>query len=53
MAEQMTKSELALAMGRNMNELRMQFRKHMQGKIRSLELHLTYEMLEVMICLWR
>ena len=53
MAEQLTKSELALAFGRNMNELRMQFRKHMQGKIRSLELHLTYEMLEVMICLWR
>ena len=36
-----------------MNELRMQFRKHMQGKIRSLDLHLTFEMLEVMICLWR
>ena len=53
MAEQPTKSELALSLGRNMNELRMQFRKHMQGKIRSLELHLTYEMLEVMICLWR
>ena len=53
MAEQLNKSELALALGRNMNELRMQFRKHMQGKIRSLELHLTYEMLEVMICLWR
>ena len=31
----------------------MQFRKHMQGKIRSLDLHLTFEMLEVMICLWR
>lgn len=25
----------------------------MQGRIRSLDLHLTYEMLEVMICLWR
>jgi DNA-binding MarR family transcriptional regulator len=53
MVEQLTKSELALALGRNMNELRMQFRKYMQGKVRSLELHLTYEMLEVMICLWR
>jgi DNA-binding MarR family transcriptional regulator len=52
-AEQMSKSELALALGRNMNELRMQFRKYMQGKVRSLDLHLTYEMLEVMICLWR
>jgi DNA-binding MarR family transcriptional regulator len=53
MADQMIKSELALAFGRNMNELRMQFRKYMQGKVRSLDLHLTYEMLEVMICLWR
>ncbi len=52
-AEQTNKSELALALGRNMNELRMQFRKYMQGKVRSLDLHLTYEMLEVMICLWR
>jgi DNA-binding MarR family transcriptional regulator len=52
-AEQSNKSELALALGRNMNELRMQFRKYMQGKVRSLDLHLTYEMLEVMICLWR
>src|SRR6202012_785275 len=53
MAEQPTKSDLALALGRNMNELRMQFRKYMQGKVRNLDLHLTYEMLEVMICLWR
>lgn len=53
MAEQSTKSELALAFGRNMNELRMQFRKYMQGRIRSMDMHLTYEMLEVMICLWR
>jgi DNA-binding MarR family transcriptional regulator len=53
MADQLIKSELALALGRNMNELRMQFRKYMQGKVRSLDLHLTYEMLEVMICLWR
>ncbi|HWB92128.1 MAG TPA: MarR family transcriptional regulator [Puia sp.] len=36
-----------------MNELRMQYRKYMQGRIRSLDLRLTYEMLEVMICLWR
>lgn len=25
----------------------------MQGRIRSLDMRLTYEMLEVMICLWR
>src|ERR1700744_6178058 len=53
MAEQPTKSELALSLGRNMNELRMHFRKYMQGKVRSLDLNLTFEMLEVMICLWR
>ena len=53
MAEQPTKSDLALSLGRNMNELRMHFRKYMQGKVRNLDLHLTYEMLEVMICLWR
>lgn len=33
--------------------MRMQYRKYMQGRIRSLDLRLTYEMLEVMICLWR
>ena len=53
MAEQFSKSELAFSFGRSINELRMQFRKYMQGRIRSLDLHLTYEMLEVMICLWR
>jgi len=53
MAEQLSKSELAFAFGRSMNELRMQYRRYMQGRIRSLDLHLTYEMLEVMICLWR
>jgi len=53
MSNQPSKSELALSFGRGMSELRMQFRKHMQGKIRSLDLHLTFEMLEVMICLWR
>ena len=53
MAELTSKSELAFAFGRSINELRMQFRKYMQGRIRSLDLQLTYEMLEVMICLWR
>src|ERR1700722_6811665 len=53
MNKQLSKSDLSLAYGRSINELRMAFRKHMQGKIRSLDLHLTFEMLEVMICLWR
>jgi DNA-binding MarR family transcriptional regulator len=53
MNKQLSKSDLSLSFGRSINELRMAFRKHMQGKIRSLDLHLTFEMLEVMICLWR
>ena len=53
MSKQPAKSELALSFGRSMSELRMQFRKYMQGRIRSLDLHLTFEMLEVMMCLWR
>ncbi len=53
MDKPLSKSDLSLSFGRSINELRMAFRKYMQGKIRSLELHLTFEMLEVMICLWR
>jgi DNA-binding MarR family transcriptional regulator len=53
MDKPLSKSDASLAFGRSINELRMAFRKYMQGKIRSLELHLTFEMLEVMICLWR
>jgi len=49
----LSKSDVSLSLGRSINELRMSFRKHMQGKIRSLEMHLTFEMLEVMLCLWR
>ena len=53
MNKQLSKSDLSLSFGRSINELRMAFRKYMQGKIRSLDTHLTFEMLEVMICLWR
>ena len=53
MDKPLSKSDLSLLFGRSINELRMVFRKYMQGKIRSLELHLTFEMLEVMLCLWR
>jgi DNA-binding MarR family transcriptional regulator len=53
MDQPLSKSDLSLLFGRSINELRMVFRKYMQGKIRSLELHLTFEMLEVMLCLWR
>ena len=53
MNKQLSKSDLSLSFGRSINELRMAFRKYMQGKIRSLDMHLTFEMLEVMLCLWR
>ena len=53
MNKQLSKSDLSLSFGRSISELRTAFRKYMQSKIRSLDMHLTYEMLEVMICLWR
>ena len=53
MNKQLSKSDLSLSFGRSISELRTVFRKYMQSKIRSLDMHLTYEMLEVMICLWR
>ena len=53
MNKQLSKAELSLSFGRTISELRMVFRKYMQVKIRSLDLHLTFEMLEVMLCLWR
>jgi DNA-binding MarR family transcriptional regulator len=53
MNKQLSKADLSLSFGRTISELRMAFRKYMQVKIRSLDLHLTFEMLEVMLCLWR
>ena len=53
MNKQLSKADLSLSFGRTISELRMVFRKYMQVKIRSLDLHLTFEMLEVMLCLWR
>jgi DNA-binding MarR family transcriptional regulator len=53
MNKQLSKADLSLSFGRSISELRMSFRKYMQVKIRSLDLHLTFEMLEVMLCLWR
>src|ERR1700761_7280311 len=53
MNKQLSKADLSLSFGRSISELRMVFRKYMQVKIRSLDLHLTFEMLEVMLCLWR
>ena|SRR5579872_642294 len=53
MTNLVSKSDMALHLGRSISELRTQFRKYMQGRIRSLDMHLTFEMLEVMLCLWR
>jgi DNA-binding MarR family transcriptional regulator len=48
-----TKAELALELGRAMAELRIQTRQHIQAKIKENGIDLTFEMLEVMSCLWR
>jgi DNA-binding MarR family transcriptional regulator len=48
-----TKAELALELGRAMAELRIYLRQHIQAKIKEHGIDLTFEMLEVMSCLWR
>jgi len=48
-----TKAELAFDLGRAMGELRIYLRQHIQAKIKEHNLDLTFEMLEVMGCLWR
>jgi DNA-binding MarR family transcriptional regulator len=47
-----TKSELALELGRSMLELRNYTRQFIQVKIRDHGINITFEMLEVMGCLW-
>jgi DNA-binding MarR family transcriptional regulator len=48
-----TSSELALDLGRSMAELRNYVRQFVQVKIREHGISITFEMLEVMSCLWR
>ncbi|HZY40095.1 MAG TPA: MarR family transcriptional regulator [Mucilaginibacter sp.] len=48
-----TKAQLALELGRAMAELRIYLRQHIQAKIKEHGIDLTFEMLEVMSCLWR
>ena len=48
-----TKAELALELGRAMAELRIYLRQRIQAKIKENGIDLTFEMLEVMGCLWR
>jgi DNA-binding MarR family transcriptional regulator len=48
-----TKTELAVAFGRSMNELRTHTRQQIQLKIKEHGINITFEMLEVMACLWK
>ena len=48
-----TKTELAVAFGRSMNELRTHTRQQIQLKIKEHGINITFEMLEVMGCLWK
>jgi DNA-binding MarR family transcriptional regulator len=48
-----TKPETALEAGRAMAELRTHVRQFIQVKIKEHGINITFEMLEVMSCLWR
>src|ERR1700753_2815729 len=48
-----TRAEIALELGRTMAELRILLRQRIQLKLKEHGISLTYEMLEVMSCLWR
>jgi DNA-binding MarR family transcriptional regulator len=47
------KSDLALKLGRSMSELRNYVRSYIQVKIKENGINITFEMLEVMGCLWK
>lgn len=51
--ENRTKTELAVGFGRSMSELRTYTRQQIQLKIKEHAINITFEMLEVMGCLWR
>jgi DNA-binding MarR family transcriptional regulator len=51
--ENSTKTELAVEFGRSMSELRTYTRQQIQLKIKEHAINITFEMLEVMGCLWR
>lgn len=48
-----SKIEIAKELGRSMAELRIQFRQHIQIKLKEYQIDMTYEMLEVMSFLWQ
>jgi DNA-binding MarR family transcriptional regulator len=47
------KAELAVELGRSMSELRNYVRQYIQVKIKENGCNITFEMLEVMSCLWK
>jgi DNA-binding MarR family transcriptional regulator len=52
MAE-LTKAEIAIELGRAMQEMRNKSRQTIQLKMKENNMNLTFEMLEVLSCLWR
>jgi len=47
-----SKASLALELGRAVIEMRSRSRQFIQAKIKENQLNITYEMLEVLMCLW-
>jgi len=48
-----TRTELAVELGRSMSELRTHIRQQIQIKIKEHSINITFEMIEVMGCLWK
>ncbi|QJD97459.1 MarR family transcriptional regulator [Mucilaginibacter robiniae] len=48
-----TKAELCVELGKAMNEMRHRLRQHVQVKMREHNINLTFEMMEVLSCLWK
>src|ERR1700735_439870 len=48
-----TKTEIALELGRAMTDLKNHLRRNIQLKIHEQGIDLTFEMLEILSCLWK
>ena len=48
-----TKTEIALELGRAMTDLKNHLRRNIQLRIREQGIDLTFEMLEILSCLWK
>jgi DNA-binding MarR family transcriptional regulator len=53
MTESKTKTEIALELGRAMTDLKNHLRRNIQLRIREQGIDLTFEMLEILSCLWK